>query len=178
MAVTNIKLGGVEDFTSGIHTDFTDDLNDTYNRIANRITVIGSISMTTDLDSADGTYTAQLASTDIDNATYILAHISYAASGSATGISNSRGINLRIERNETGQSSWSDVFASSTLVSVVSNPDGSWDRDSSVATVSIPITLTSDEKTNGLDVKFSTTWSGSGGTATFANRGIYFTALQ
>ena len=142
--------------------------------------IIGSVYTDTGFDSSqsgNGTnsddHTIQLTSGDIAGLNYVIAHITFKAECASGGSSS---CTLRVERNETGQASWSDVFPSSTICYAITENTG--DAGAGIGTLSLIITLTAGEKTNGIDIKISTSSIvGTSGSASVSNVQVYFSRM-
>lgn len=127
--------------------------------------------------SADVTanHTIQISAADLDNATYLYVYNTFYAQADSAGAGDSGSVTLQIERNETGASSWSDVMAVTTLSDCDATVTIIGGRMTTLIHI---ITLTAGEKTNGIDVKFTShslsAVSAGAGTKSFTNRQTWF----
>lgn len=176
MANINTKLGG----TNASDGDVLDaaDLNDTFDVVApsamlmkhtttNDYIYTGSGFDATNNETDD--HTIQISSTELRNANFIFINITaalFATGGNGTNGSAS----IKVERNETGASSWSTLYDASIGAH---SSSGEGDSTTQIATIIIPVTLTSGEKTNGIDIKITGTTSSPNGTCTVTNKFVW-----
>jgi len=130
----------------------------------------GSVGTTTN------NHTIAISAANLIGCTYILVFTNTFVSSSAAGADSSGTATLLIERNETGQSSWSDVLAV-TNMSTSSSGAGYGSVSSGASCMVLPITLTAGELTNGIDIKLTTAAiisDGAGESAAITNLSTYF----
>ena len=173
MTIICTKLGGT-DASNGQLAD-VDDVVETFDvtAAATMIPDQGSsvfiyVGSGWDSGTTTGTNTFAISAAELRNANYIVVEITYNSSASS-GNGNTNGASLRVERNETGQSSWSDIMGSKK-VTQSSASSGTGDADVSTATIRLYAATTAGEKTNGIDIRVSSIGSvNAGGSATVSN---------
>ena len=174
MTIICTKLGGT-DASNGQLAD-VDDVVETFDVTAAGVMVADQGSSTflyTGSGFDNSNHTIAISSTELRNASYLEINISCAAIALSNGTSNSS-CTFQVERNETGQASFSDVLASTIMANTVS-PVSNSDSTRTIATLRLLVILTAGEKTNGIDIKFTgTDGSGAGSSATFSNIQTWF----
>jgi len=172
MAVRNTKLSGT-DWTAESPT--FQDLNDTNDRIADALLgmVIPAQTYTaTGFDSdSSGTATANHTLTSSTGLNYskLIVEVTFKASASVQQTYSTASAKLRIETSEASAASWTDLLPTTTVTEGQEDNDG--DKSSTCCTIKLVHTLAAGEKTNGLDIKFTSTCADGGGAsvATFNN---------
>lgn len=161
-------------FTGGTDA-IASEVNDNFSFVLAGAQLVGSVYTGTGFENSN--HTIQLSTSDLGDANYLLIHVT-ASFQTEAGNGDSANCQFQIERNETGQVSWSDVLATSTVVISSAGDAGETNRDSQLATMSFVVTLTAGEKSNGIDIKFTGTENTTGsGTATITNKQTFFTGL-
>lgn len=155
-------------FASGVNTSFSSQLNSNFlpTKIAELYTGTGfDCSETTADETTTNNTTLSLSSSELDNATYLLISISYSALLSAPGGGN---CTLKVERAQSG-GAFTTVLAETNVCYAPAAADGG----AALATIILPITLTSGEKSAGIDIKITgkSQLVSDNGTATVTNLG-------
>jgi len=175
-----VTLGG-SDWSDG-EVNFAADKNDTFNIVSPAVMIMDTVSdgkifsgstlNHSGTSSSTNTDTLQISATELRNVNFVEIQISAAVSASSDG-TQSGSITLQIERNETGEASFSDVLATTTIVQVNANPGIS---DTYIFAAKYLVATTAGERTNGIDIKFTTVGgsTGAGGTNSFTLQQIYF----
>jgi len=179
MTIICTKLGGT-DASNGQLAD-VDDVVETFDVTAAGVMVAdqgGSTFVYTGSGFDSGAnHTLAVSAAELRNANYLEVILTFHSIAISNGSSTSSST-LRIERNETGQASWSDVLATTTVSATVS-PPGNSDSDICLATLRMIVILTAGEKTNGIDIRFTTAVSsGAGSNATIVNKQTWFRMAQ
>ncbi len=160
-------------FVSGVNTSFSSQLNSNFlpTKIAEIYTGSGfDCSRSASAGTTTNNTTLSLTSSEIDNATYVLLSISYYMEGQGSA-SNSSVVALRVERRDSG-GSYTDLLPVTSVGAA--QPGASTASFYGLQTILLPITLTSLEKSAGLDIKITAQASlgGSFGAAIITNKGV------
>jgi len=135
---------------------------------------------TTTNGTVTNNHTIQISADDLDGADYIVMFINLLCqvqvpSDPAVGDGN---VALRIERNETGQSSWSDVLSEQAFCHVHSREANTdCDTNDQFACQTHIISLTDGEKSNGIDIRITTKAFKDNvdtGYSKIKNKGVFF----
>lgn len=182
MAIRTTSLGG---------TDWADDtvlygadLNDTFDVCAPAAKIpdqgsstyvyTGSAfdcSISTSGGTDSNSHTIQISAAELKSAAFVMVHITFRANAQWT--SAAAYSSIKVERNETGQASWSDVIASNQ---VTDNLENTATNSKYCSTISGFIATTAGERTNGIDIKITgTSSSTAGGAATLNNMQTWIT---
>ena len=175
MAIITDDLGGTDASDGDIL--YAADLVATFNATSTGVMVAdqgGSTFVYTGSGFDSGAnHTLAVSAAELRNANYLEVILTFHSIAISNGSSTSSST-LRIERNETGQASWSDVLATTTVSATVS-PPGNSDSDICLATLRMIVILTAGEKTNGIDIRFTTAVTkGAGSNATIVNKQTWF----
>jgi hypothetical protein len=155
-----------------------DQLNEGYfNGIVPGVKLVGSVYTGSDFDATNAggaAHTIQLSASNLSSAAYIeikmLLYVLAESSGAGSSVS------LNVQRQETGSGAgFTDILAT-TLVHFV-DCDGSTTSDvRGLKEINLIVTLTAGEKTNGIDIKFTST--GSGISAALNNKQTWFRGIS
>lgn len=166
MGVRNELLGGTDWGREGLSTP---DFNDTFDAVVRNIKLIDSIytgsdfnssrsATTTGSDSSD--HTIQISSSELENVGYLEITVNFNATAVAKDLNGARGnanCTFKIERQETGSGAgFTNVLANQTICGPLTTA-GYPDQDSqrSNGCFRVIVSLTDDERTNGIDIKFT-----------------------
>jgi len=145
--------------------------------------VVGSIYSGTDFNSSSaatsGTHIIQIGSAHLEYLSYLIINTTFKAEAQVDEDGYDPTITFTVERNQTGESSWSYVLPTTTVARAVSTGSEDSDINGTLATIRLPIALTDGERASGIDIKFtSITDEGSQSSGFFTNIITWFEGLQ
>ena len=159
------------------------DLNDTFTRAARLL--VGSIYTGTGYDTTSGgtatnTHSIALSAATLDGANYVVVNMNLQANCTAsTSTSGTASTTVTVKRQETGSGA-GFTTVTSNVVSGAGAVDNSGQNhtDRGGGAIRCIVTLTANEKTNGIDIELgSASTATTGTTSSVTNKQVWFEAL-